>query len=90
MALLQVFADAMWMVGGSLIAAIILAWLGWTAFKWAHHPEFGVPVMMTVCLVAALTIASHSEFLKMILFYSSLLAVALRPAGRAWRKNHDL
>lgn len=89
MALLQILLDGFWMVGGSLVAAVALSWASWTAFKWAHHPELGVPVLMLFYLLACLTIARNSDFLKMTMFYTGLAAIALWPAGRAWRKDHD-
>jgi len=89
MALLQVLLSGLWLVGGSLLAAAVLSWAGWTAFKWAHHPELGVPILMLFCILASLTVARNSDFLKMTLFYSALAAIALWPAGKAWRKDHD-
>lgn len=89
MALLHIFGEAIIEVVGGLMAAALLAVLGWTLFKRLHHPELGMPVLLGLFALLAGKSLDRSSFLQMILIYGGVTAFLLWPAGRAWRRDHD-
>ncbi|WP_395336214.1 hypothetical protein WBP06_19160 [Novosphingobium sp. BL-8H] len=88
MALLQVLLEAIWVVGGSLLAAILFSWVAWTIFKQFHHPELGVPILLAAVLLLFHEHFVRDSFLQMMAFYAVLGEVGLWPAGRAWFHDH--
>jgi hypothetical protein len=87
MMVLQIIAEALGLIIGSLAAAALFCWLLWNAFKPVRHPELGVPLGLTVSLIVWSDGFAGSPFLRLAGVYAALLAVALWPAGLAWRRN---
>ncbi|WP_395397721.1 hypothetical protein WBP07_24580 [Novosphingobium sp. BL-8A] len=88
MALLQVLLEAIWVVGGSLLAAALFSWLAWTIFKTVHHPEWGVPILLMLFTLLFRDLFTHNSFFQMMAFYALIGAIGLWPAGRAWHNDH--
>ncbi|MDE8654699.1 hypothetical protein [Novosphingobium album (ex Liu et al. 2023)] len=90
MILFSIIAQALGLVVGSILAAALFCWLCWNGLKLARHPEWGVPLGVTVLLLTCRGTIAASEFLSMTLVIVVLAAAVMWPVGRAWRQDHHL
>lgn len=87
MIVMLIIGKAIVLILGSLAAAALFCWLCWSAFKLVRHPELGVPLCLLALLVAWGGLFAHSQFLRLVVVYTSLAAIAMWPAGLAWRRS---
>lgn len=87
MQLILIFAGAIGLVAGSLLAAALLCSFLWYAFRLMLHPEWGAPAILTLLALALVGELPTSEFLHMVLAFAMIAAVPLWITGRDWRQQ---
>lgn len=88
MIMLRMLFECVGLIAASLVAAVLLCWLAWTAFKLIRHPEWGPPAVLVLIVFAFGDSIRTSEFLRMLLLFTALAAALLWAEGRAWRMRH--
>lgn len=81
-------AGAIGLIVGSLMAAALLCWLLWDAFRLVLHPELTALVVLMILVLAVMGKLPNSQFLHMVVAFAVVAAIPLWIAGRAWRKQH--
>ena len=89
MTLLEILGGAFVDVIGSLLAAFLLCYLGWNAFKLVHHPEIGVLFLLCLGWIGLRHHLTASTFVQMVVVYTGLGALILWPVGREWHRDHS-
>ena len=88
--MLGIAFEAIVAVLGGLAAALVLTWLGWTAFKIVRHPEWGPPAMLVVLVAVSGGALRSSDFLRMAVLFSAIAGILVWAEGGAWRSRHKL
>ena len=85
MLILLVIVESIGLIVGSAVAAILLCWLLWSAFRLMRHPAWGPPIVVVPVALWAANILPPSEFLRMTLLFALFAAIPFWVEGRAWR-----
>jgi drug/metabolite transporter superfamily protein YnfA len=87
MQMILMVAEAVAETVGSLIAAALLCWLLWEAFKLMRHPAWAIGAVLLLTVLAIIGALPKSEFLNMAIAFAAVGALPLWIEGRAWRKR---
>ena len=85
MPILLVMVESIGLIVGSVVAAILLCWFLWSAFRLIRHPAWGPPIVVVPVILWAANMLPRSEFLHMTLLFALLAAIPFWVEGRAWR-----
>jgi hypothetical protein len=90
MNMLDIAFEAITAVLGGLAAALVLTWLGWTAFKVVRHPEWGPPAMLVLLVAVSGGALRSSDFLRMVVLFSAIAGMLVWAEGGDWRERHKI
>ncbi|MGN6817825.1 MAG: hypothetical protein ACTHJR_04055 [Sphingomonas sp.] len=85
MHILSVIVESLGLIIGSVVAAILICWFLWSAFRLIRHPAWGPPIVVVPVILWAANMLPRSEFLRMTLVFALLAAIPFWVEGRAWR-----
>jgi len=84
MIMLQIIAQALGLILGSLLAGILLWWLSFSLSKLCRHPKWGMPIVAPVLLMAFGHDIYQNEFLGLTLMFAILISGLLWAVGDGW------
>jgi len=85
MHILLVIMESLGLIIGSIVAAILLCWSLWSAFRLVRHPAWGPPIVIVPAVLWAADMLPPSDFLRLTLVFALLAAIPFWVEGRAWR-----
>jgi len=87
MELILIAVEAIASTVGALVAAALLCWSLWYAFRLVSHPEWSAVAVLMLLGLALLGKLPEGRFVKLTLMFSVIAAVPLWIAGRAWHRR---
>lgn len=85
MHMLLVIIESVGLIVGSAVAAVLLCWLLWRAFRLVRHPAWGPPIVIVPVVLWGIGMLPRSDFLRLTLVFAMLVAIPFCVEGRAWR-----
>lgn len=87
MVVLSSIAEGFGLAIGSLLAAMLLCWLCWNAFKILRHPEWGPPLVLAIVVTRFGGDITSNLFFTSTLMFAGIAAALCWPAGKDWRQG---
>ncbi len=88
MSVITLALEAIGLVLGSLVAAILLCATLWCVFRHLGHPDWGPPLVLMLVPIGLLGWLPRSEFVSMTVVFAVIAALPFWAEGRAWRARY--